>query len=92
MSDIYARHVEKRIKELHERMLKSKLHTPKKLKLQYLKEGKEMKVICEKCFNEYDWNSDDIFMLKVEGIIQFACRNCLKIGKGFKEKKYHLRS
>ena len=51
-----------------------------------------MKIICEKCFNEYDWNSDDIFMLKVEGIIQFACRNCLKIGKGFKEKKYHLRS
>jgi len=33
MSDVYARHVEKRIKELHERMLKSKLHAPKKMKL-----------------------------------------------------------
>lgn len=32
MSDIYSRHVEKRIKELHERMAKSKLHTTKKRK------------------------------------------------------------
>jgi hypothetical protein len=32
MSDAYARHVEKRIKELHERMAKSKLHTTKKHK------------------------------------------------------------
>jgi hypothetical protein len=32
MSDTYARHVEKRIKELHERMSKSKLHTTKKRK------------------------------------------------------------
>jgi hypothetical protein len=32
MSDAYARHVEKRIKELHERMSKSKLHTTKKHK------------------------------------------------------------
>ena len=30
MPDTYTRHVEKRIKELHERMAKSKLHTPKK--------------------------------------------------------------
>jgi len=30
MSDTYSRHVEKRIKELHERMAKSKLHTTKK--------------------------------------------------------------
>ena len=32
MQDAYARHVEKRIKELHERMAKSKLHTAKKFK------------------------------------------------------------
>jgi len=32
MSDAYTRHAEKRIKELHERMFKSKLHTPKKQK------------------------------------------------------------
>ena len=32
MSDIYSKHVEKRIKELHERMSKSKLHTTKKCK------------------------------------------------------------
>ncbi len=32
MSDAYARHVEKRIKELHERMFKSKLHTTKKVR------------------------------------------------------------
>jgi len=32
MSDVYARHVEKRIKELHERMFKSKLHPSKKRK------------------------------------------------------------
>ena len=32
MTDAYARHVEKRIKELHERMSKSKLHTTKKRK------------------------------------------------------------
>ena len=32
MSDAYVRHVEKRIKELHERMSKSKLHTAKKRK------------------------------------------------------------
>ena len=30
MSDVYARHVEKRIKELRERMSKSKLHSTKK--------------------------------------------------------------
>jgi hypothetical protein len=32
MQDAYARHVEKRIKEMHERMAKSKLHTTKKCK------------------------------------------------------------
>ena len=32
MPDAYTIHVEKRIKELHERMFKSKLHTPKKRK------------------------------------------------------------
>ena len=32
MQDAYARHVEKRIKELHERMFKSKLHASKKRK------------------------------------------------------------
>ena len=32
MSDTYARHVEKRIKELYERMSKSKLHSTKKHK------------------------------------------------------------
>ena len=32
MSDVYARHAEKRIKELHERMFKSKLHSAKKHK------------------------------------------------------------
>jgi len=32
MSDDYARHVEKRIKELHERMLNSKLHSTKKFR------------------------------------------------------------
>ena len=32
MSDVYTRHVEKRIKELHERMFKSKLHASKKRK------------------------------------------------------------
>jgi len=32
MSDAYARHFEKRIKELRERMSKSKLHTTKKRK------------------------------------------------------------
>ena len=32
MQDAYARHVEKRIKELHEKMSKSKLHTTKKHK------------------------------------------------------------
>ena len=32
MSDIYTRHIEKRIKELHERMYKSKLHPSKKRK------------------------------------------------------------
>ncbi len=32
MRDAYARHMEKRIKELHERMSKSKLHTTKKCK------------------------------------------------------------
>ena len=32
MPDAYARHVEKRIKELRERMFKSKLHSTKKRK------------------------------------------------------------
>jgi hypothetical protein len=32
MQDAYSKHVEKRIKELHERMAKSKLHTAKKRK------------------------------------------------------------
>jgi hypothetical protein len=32
MVDVYVRHVEKRIKELHERMFKSKLHASKKRK------------------------------------------------------------
>ena len=32
MRDAYARHVEKRIKEMHERMSKSKLHNTKKRK------------------------------------------------------------
>jgi hypothetical protein len=32
MQDAYTRHVEKRIKELHERMSKSKLHATKKNK------------------------------------------------------------
>jgi len=32
MSDTYARHVEKRIKELNEKMAKFKLHTTKKNK------------------------------------------------------------
>jgi len=32
MSDTYSKHVEKRIKELHERMVKSKLHSTKKHK------------------------------------------------------------
>jgi len=32
MSEAYARHVEKRIKELHERMSESKLHSTKKHK------------------------------------------------------------
>jgi len=32
MSDAYARHVEKRIKKLRERMAKSKLHSTKKCK------------------------------------------------------------
>jgi len=32
MQDAYSRHVEKRIKELHERMAKSKLHPTKKCK------------------------------------------------------------
>ena len=32
MPDAYTRHAEKRIKELHERMAKSKLHFPKKRK------------------------------------------------------------
>ena len=32
MSDAYVKHVEKRIKEMHERMSKSKLHSTKKHK------------------------------------------------------------
>ncbi len=32
MSDAYARHVDKRIKELHKRMAISKIHSTKKLK------------------------------------------------------------
>jgi len=32
MSEAYARHVERRIRELHERMSKSKLHSTKKRK------------------------------------------------------------
>jgi len=32
MTDTYSKHVEKRIKEPHERMSKSKLHTTKKRK------------------------------------------------------------
>jgi len=32
MADDYVRHVEKRIKELHERMVKCKLHASKKRK------------------------------------------------------------
>ena len=51
-----------------------------------------MKVVCWKCDNEYDWNSEDIFIIKIEGTREFVCRNCLKIGKGFKNRKYVLRS
>jgi len=51
-----------------------------------------MKVICWKCKNEYDWNSEDIFILNLDDSKEFICRNCLKIGKGFKDRKYHLQS
>jgi len=32
MSDVYTRHADKRIKEIHDRMVKSKLHFSKKRK------------------------------------------------------------
>ena len=32
MPDVFTKHVDRRIKELHERMAKSKLHFPKKRK------------------------------------------------------------
>ena len=50
-----------------------------------------MNVFCAKCGNEYDWNSEDIFNIRYEGSKEYICRNCLKIGKGFKNRKYTLR-
>jgi hypothetical protein len=50
-----------------------------------------MKIICRKCRNEFDWNSDDIFVQPSGYTIDFTCRNCIKETRSYKKNKLGLK-
>ncbi len=51
-----------------------------------------MKVLCRRCGNEYEWESQDIFLHPDGYTINFICRDCLKQTKPYKKAKISLKN
>lgn len=49
-----------------------------------------MKVFCDTCKKEFDWDSEDIFMHPYGYTIDFTCRDCLKESKKYQKGKITL--
>jgi len=50
-----------------------------------------MKTICYKCGNEFDWDSEEIFVQPYGYTVNFICRDCLKLSRKYKQEKIFLK-
>ncbi|MBN1280411.1 MAG: hypothetical protein JXA00_02050 [Candidatus Thermoplasmatota archaeon] len=51
-----------------------------------------MKVLCKVCKQEFDWQSNDIFMHPDGYTMSFTCRHCLKHTRAYQKGKLSLKS
>ncbi|HUS98701.1 MAG TPA: hypothetical protein VMY59_00080 [Candidatus Thermoplasmatota archaeon] len=51
-----------------------------------------MNVLCKRCGNEFEWESNNIFVQPEGYTMNFTCRDCIKQTRLYKKGKISLKS